>query len=40
MRATSKALRAAKQIPNGKNTPAKRKAVHKWAIAVKEMLNG
>ena len=40
MKPISKALRAAKQIPSGKRNAAKKKAVHKWALAVKEMLKG
>jgi DNA-directed RNA polymerase subunit K/omega len=34
------AIRRAKQIPSGKKTPAKCKAVHRWVIAIKEMLKG
>lgn len=40
MKPISKAIRAAKQIPSGKRTPAKARAVHRWAEAVKDMLNG
>ena len=40
MNKASKAIRAARKIPNGQNTPAKRKAVHRWNVAVKEMLRG
>lgn len=34
------AMRRAKQIPSGKKTPAKCKAVHRWYEAIKEMLRG
>jgi hypothetical protein len=40
MTPTNMAIRRAKQIPSGKKTPAKCKAVHRWYLAVKEMLNG
>jgi hypothetical protein len=40
MNLLKKAKQAARKIPSGKNTAKKRKAVHAWALAVKEMLNG
>ena len=38
MNSTKLAMRRAKQIPSGKKTPAKCKAVHAWVKAIKEML--
>jgi hypothetical protein len=38
MTPTNMAIRRAKQIPSGKKTPAKCKAVHRWYEAIKEML--
>jgi len=40
MKPSTKALKAARAIPSGEKTAAKKKAVHKWCLAVKEMLNG
>ena len=38
MKPTTKAIRLAKKIPNGRKTKAKCAAVHAWVKAVKEML--
>lgn len=38
MKPITMAYRRAKQIPSGKKTPAKCKAVHRWYEAIKEML--
>lgn len=38
MKPITMAYRRARQIPSGKKTPAKRKAVHRWYEAIKEML--
>jgi hypothetical protein len=38
MTPTNMAIRRAKQIPSGKKTPAKCKAVHRWYEAVIKML--
>lgn len=40
MNKMTKALKAARAIPNGRKTKAKCKAVHKWYAAVIEMLKG
>jgi hypothetical protein len=36
----NKAIRLGRRIPLGKKTPEKKRAVHKYFVAVKEMLNG
>jgi hypothetical protein len=38
MKPITKALKLARKIPNGKKTNEKRKAVHAWVLAIKEML--
>lgn len=40
MKPITKALKLARKIPNGKKTSAKRKAVHRYFEAIKEMLAG
>jgi DNA-directed RNA polymerase subunit K/omega len=39
MKPITLAYRRARQIPSGKKTPAKCKAVHKWVEAIKVMLS-
>lgn len=38
MKPMTKCLRLARKIPSGKKTKEKAKAVHAWAVAVKQML--
>lgn len=38
MKPITKAVRLARKIPSGKKTAQKRKAVHAWVLAIKEML--